>query len=475
MIRPAAIVPILATSALAVISCITNPSLGTGASPPDPMAPTATAATDSGTGGHDAGPAAPRRPDAGTAVGDSGSTHAASCAALLARILAAPVEPPNKYAALDLASGSNPKGLTIDEANAAGCATFPTDSERVGGYRSAIWGTSDDVMVAYNVESRIIYSVELGKNYKGTTKFTSRVDGAFGAHTYEMTTTRVLRDGIEMAIDWAAPDRTWTGELYDGLMATFSPSIHPTKECEKSGDCLVLPDDGNDGAIFGVRDLAFYVMFKKGTGQLNGSYNFWKGGKADCSTPSAAHEAMDYASVFAGFGTPSIGGINLSHFKPDGMTWQAADAIACKGTMVTSPDPTYNAIAWGAAGELMLEFNKATNIGYRLTATAGYKGALVGNDGTNDYSVAIGQAVTKNGAPFVIDWAHPTAAVTELSNGIVNDPTDTDCVASGACTITPDDGHGHAILGFPDATFTITFDTGTTIARSFSALWPNGK
>src|SRR4051812_15303692 len=98
MIRSAAIVPILATSALAVISCITNPSLGTGetrpsATSPDPVAaPSLSPTADAGLR-HDASVPAQPTLDAG-----GGSTHSASCAALLSAMLASPLAPPNRYA-----------------------------------------------------------------------------------------------------------------------------------------------------------------------------------------------------------------------------------------------------------------------------------------------------------------------------------------------------------------------------------------
>src|SRR5262245_14054841 len=51
------------------------------------------------------------------------------CTALTKRILKAPMSPPSQFGTFDLAAGkANPRGLTIDEANAAHCATALPDA-----------------------------------------------------------------------------------------------------------------------------------------------------------------------------------------------------------------------------------------------------------------------------------------------------------------------------------------------------------
>jgi hypothetical protein len=418
----------------------------------------------------------------------SGSDEAASsaaskrkCDALTTRILAAPITPPSEYGTFDLATGRDPRGLTINEADAARCATvvggLPAADE--GGERAVRWGGESGLTAWYNLESRVISSVELGPSYTGSVKFHSRDGGTFGVHTYEISTRAILRDGQSFAVDWNSD--SWAGELDDALLATFKPDSPAVTSagCHVTGQCLYLPDDGNGTAIFGPRPIHFYVKFKAGTGQVTGLYNVWQGGRPDCTTPKATLEEMDYASVSPGFVSPGhqvgpwVGSLDLtvSTRKP-GLTWQDANALECNGKSVPSPDPGYGAIAWGG-GEVLLEFNATTNFAYKVIVKAGYNGPLVAADGKNTFSFTIGGSVTKNGAPFALDWANPSS-FTELSNAIgINE--DTDCVAAQSCVVTADDGAGHSVAAFPRGGVEIAFAKGTSTPVSFTAVSQKGK
>jgi hypothetical protein len=456
----------------AAASCVTNPSLGAAAHDADagdaasaPTAPTPTVDGGVPTATLDAGPV----PN--------------TCAAYIASLLVAPLRPPNTYAGFNLTTGTNPRGLTIEEANFAGCATLDPDvpGPNSGGTRGATWGTSDDVVFAYNSESHVISGITLGAHYAATVKAQSRIGGDFGTHTYEIGNGHVLRDGTDMPLDWTASPHPWADELVDALNATLSPSLARIGKggCEADGTCLLLPDDGTGTAILGARELAFYMQFTPGTNHLRSFYAFWKNGFADCTTPKAAREAMVYGYIQAGFPVAGggvtgaqIGGIAPSKRKPDGLTWQDADAIGCGGTQVAAEDAGYGAIQWGN-GEVVAEYNKTTNILYKVSAKAGYKGTLDGQVGADSYSVGIG-TLTKNGAPFAIDWASPKASATALVDAVTFGADD-DCVAAGTCTLTADDGLGHSVIDLPKNGITIVFDKGTSTPRTIFTVWPNGK
>ena len=457
--------------ALAAASCVTNPSLGeaTHAADGGPAAPAPTTPAPA----NDAGP---------TVTLDAGPAPS-TCPAYIPSLLVAPLRPPSTYAGFNLTTGTNPRGLTIEEANFAGCATLSPDTPtpNSGGTRSATWGTSDDIELSYNSESHVISEITLGSHYAATVKAQSRVGGDFGTHTYEIGNGHVLRDGVDMPLDWTVTPHPWADEIVDALIATLSPSLArvPKGGCEAEGSCLVLPDDGTSTGILGVRELAFYMQFTPGTNHLRSYYAFWKNGFADCSTPKAAREAMAYGYIQAGFPQPSggatgaqIGGIAPSRRKPDGLTWQDADAIGCSGTQVTSDDPGYGAIQWGN-GEVVVEYNKTTNIIYKVIAKAGYGGTLDGQLGADAYSVGIG-TLTKNGAAFAIDWASPTASATALVNAVTFS-SDADCTVAATCTPTADDGLGHSVLDLPQHAITIVFDKGTSTPRSIYSVWPKGK
>jgi hypothetical protein len=413
------------------------------------------------------------------------------CAALTQKILTAAITPPASYASFDLAKGKDPRGLTIDEANRAKCGTALADKPTVdsGGFRVMTWSGDTGVKVSYNLESHVIYSVQLGAAYKGTVAFHSRDGGAFGAHTYEIGMGQVLRDGAAMPIDWTSQNSI--NELDDALVATFAPNDPPIASagCRVTGRCLFASDLGDGTAVMGSRDLRFYIVFKVGTSEVTGFYNIWQGGYPDCSTPRATLEAMDYASVEPGvdFGAqgqfgPWIGGLDLSATqRTPAPTWESANAIECNGASVPSPDPGYGAMQWGPEGELLAEFNTTTNVVYKVTARNGYKGPFVAGETTTDssgtttttFSFTLGETGTKNGAPFSVDWSTPTS-FTELANAITVG-ADADCVAAGTCVVTPDDGAGHSLAVFPTACVELTFDKGTTTAVSFTASSQKGK
>jgi hypothetical protein len=394
-------------------------------------------------------------------------------------MLPAPITPAGSWGGLDFSKGvSNPKGMTIDEINASGCLTFTNDvpPNEEGGYRGAYFG-QQDLVLSYNVQSRVIHMALAGGAYKGTAKFKSRD----GAHNYEVGVAVLKKDGADMTIDWTGNYMPVLNELYDALIATFSPSTAPVADCKKVGACLVLPLDvaGSGQAFFGARPIPFYLIFGS-DGHVSGLYSFWPGGKADCSTPIAAREAADFAPIYQGYADvsvgPTIGGLYLSkkQSNPNGMTAAEADAILCGGVPASAPDNGYRAMKWGASGEILLEYNATSQVVFKVFVTDGYKGTLDGTDGIgNKYSIGIGK-ITKNDQPFQIDWTDPKARMTELSNA-VNSVTEPDCLASGSCTYAADDGAGHSMFGFPNAQIYVLVTKGTSTPVEIFTIWTKGQ
>jgi hypothetical protein len=429
--------------------------------------------------------------DAG--VADSGATDAGpSCATELAAMLAAPIAPSAHYAGWNLSSGANPKGLTIEEANAAGCGQpFSEAVPSSPGNRIMRWGDGA-ISAYYNLDSHVISELLLGSAYTGTLSFQSRAGGAYGSHRYSIGVGHVLRDGVEFAVDFSTSPRASAAvdELYDGIMATFASGTAPVADCKSAGVCLALADDRGD--YFGARPLHFYVTFDPTSSRPSGFYSFWPGGSADCSTPNANLERMDFAPILPADST-GIGGLKLSAAgaNPAGLTRQEADAIECSGVQATAPDPGYGAIHWGPQGEVTLEYNTTTHpdVAYKLIASDGYRGTLTASsaDGSHGYLIGVGR-LTRDGAPFSIDWVHPAAtrtAVTELFNAALSwalysntsSSTTADCVASANCTIVADDGHGHSSFEFANgaAALGVVFPQGSATPSAIYTTWASGR
>jgi hypothetical protein len=419
------------------------------------------------------------RPD----LGGGGAT----CAQRLADRLAQPMIPPASYAGLELSQGSNPKGLTIDEANADGCVVFdpvdlPTDgtSWSGAGYRPAHWGTGE-ITASYNVESRVIHRIVLGGQLQGTVAFQSRPGGRYGDHSYVARIGSVTRDGQPFPIGWAGLPDTSLDELYDALVATFAGGTPAVPDCEMSGDCLAYDDA--DGPAFGVRPLGFYVTGAGGGGPSfpTGFYSLRKGGTVDCTTPAAHREVMDNAPIDPGLS--SMGGLQMSKVgsNPLGMTQVEADAIECNSGQVTgAPHPGYGRIQWGQNHELALVYNLTNGVGYLLVATQGYEGTMYA-PGPDAHSYAIGVGfIKKDGVDMTIDWSNPAPGVTALQNALGYGKVDADCSSAGHCVITPDDGAGHSTFSFrntpltPASSVTIVSPKGTSTPEMIYFTWDQG-
>jgi len=455
-------------SVIALHACVSEPLLG--AADPD------AGSRDAGDAAVSTGPVGPTSSvgnDAGEAGGGDGGDP--TCDAQLASMLAGALAPPYVYAGLDLVRGTDPKGLTVDEVDTAGCAKHTTTASP--GYRSANWGGVEGVTLTYNMESRIIYEISLGRSYRGTMQFQSSSTSPYGAHTYEMGISFLHRDGVDMPIDWNDLSAPWVNELNRALIYTFAPDPFggPT-DCRGATTCMVLDDDGGGESLFGARSIGLYVRFVMGTSQVIGIYDVWRGGMVDCTTPRAAREAMDYAPILdmVNYGDLSIGGVRIARPPPNGITWQAADALLCGGVKIPAEDEGYGAIQWGEGGEVELEYNLKTDIAYKLTAKNGYRGTYDGQDSHgNTYSIEIGK-ITKNGAPIAFDPSS-RADVTALSNAY-SGADDADCVAAGDCLLTADNGKGQLEIELVPAQVHLVFAKGNRIGPdSIYIIWPKGK
>jgi len=420
------------------------------------------------------------------------------CAAELAMRLAQPIVPPNKFAGYDLSSGKDPRGLSIDEAN-DGClvpadTTVPANPGlRVMDFTPADGGGAA-ISLSYVIDDRIIALPVLSPGYTGTLSFNSRPGGMYGSYSYQIQIGQpVLRGPLgadaaamtSFAADWnrgvndaGMPTASeWANEIFDGLESTFNLGASGTQECLSAQPlslCLFEEDNGAGGSELGVRSIGFYLVFNQGTNVVSQVYEHYTTATPDCTTPVAKLEAELYSGI-GGNGGPSVGGINLSK----SMTISQVNAVMCNGVDASAPDPGYGAMQWGDAGQILLEYNATSDIGYKLYANPGYIGTLSGQDPTGDsYSIAVGaNGITKNNAAFqAIDWSSAASAdpaVTELSNAMqgVNDP---DCAAAGDCTITVDDTKGHSVIALNGLQAFVVFQQGTNNVEQIYDIWPGG-
>ena len=503
--------------------------------------------------------------DGGIEDASAGSDGATSdCVALVAAIQSAAITPPAGWINLDLSNGAGfngtfaDAGVPIDGTGFVACASYVEplafsagSAPQNGGSRAVVLGgatgtVTGPVVVSYNVQSRLIDLVVVNRGAASTLSFHSRAGGHYlgtGGTPYQYVIGLgantdgglgyVTRNGVDFPLafdDAGAP--TWANEIYDGLMATFDPSVTDTTPDGGAFDCTTTPLVPFDGGVnkrapacldqlaptgsgpqyLGVRPLGLYLGFDAQTNHVNQIYQFWNGATPSCgSTPQAAIEAMDYSSIQAAgnfnavlgptwFGT-SIGNVSPAEVfsSAQGLLEGEATQLLCNGTTAIAPDPGYDAIQWGSQGEVLLEY-EPTGLSYRLFAKAGYKGLVGGPPGPpivsvltdggtgNTYAITPG-TLTVNGAPISLNWAGGVAAltpqITDISNAWVANwcgatAPDTNCVTQGDCAIVPTDaqGNSHFTLltsatvtsqcGVAMPPLTVTFPQGSSVPSSIS-------
>jgi hypothetical protein len=180
---------------------------------------------------------------------------------------AQPLKPPRYAAGLDLAVTDDYQLMTLDGVQQALCAgTLIPDSDPQSTDDNYSWGTGDNppFQASFDKTTHKMTSVAFGDGYTGTIEWKSRTGGTFGDHTYSAKVgDSIQRDGAPFVIDWTnqdAADKAAT-ELFDGLVATFAPSLPgESVNCRTSQHCLLTHLDTGD-AIFGARDVHFYFHF----------------------------------------------------------------------------------------------------------------------------------------------------------------------------------------------------------------------
>jgi hypothetical protein len=494
-----------------------------------------TVSNDSGGSGDSQGPT-----DSGSNDGpaEGGPPAEAGCPAIVAAMLSAPIVPPAQWAGLDLSNGGQSNGLpgsgseSLTQAGVAQCASYrePTllaadAAPQLGGYRLSMFGPVDagpygaPLLVYSNLATQGVYRVVAQQGFTGTVQFHSRSGGAYGNHAYSVGigavslgpdpvdagAQLVMRDGVSFPADWntykndagvnvASP---WANELYDGIMATFSPGTPPVQDCYTTSypgyfgalavsqiHACIFTGNNAGPSYFAVRPVGLYFVFNSASNQVAQVYTYWYGGVTTCSSLAANVEAMDWATV----GFRSIGGLNLglALSNPRGLTYTEANAVECNGATVPAPDPGFSAMAWGQSGEVVMEYSPDGGLNYKVYAQRGYKGWYILCDGTgaNCWTFQIGQPVDDLNAitgtdlgPYATDWSSSSATATTFSNAFCQ-ATDTDCVAAGDCTFTPNDGKGGTYVGFICGSahdlFGITFTQGTNIPTQMVSVNPRG-
>jgi hypothetical protein len=427
-------------------------------------------------------------PDAGTDAnepsdgGEGGASAEAGldCAAILAKMMSAPVLPPNGWLGLDLSGAPGSTGLTIDQAGVLACATSVEPSVFVdggspfqAGARTASFAIDGGaaLTISYNLQSRVIWNVQTVAPATSTLTFHARPGGAYdtgnpdgGPSVYAIGfgadgdggAGYVTKNGQNFAADWTisyddagvGSGSAWANEIYDGLVATYAPWMPAVLDCfespyerpivaQRESACLLAGDIPGVGGILGVRPLGVYIVFQANTNQAQSMYQFTSAGWPSCATPEAALELLTYNDIQAsGNYSPPIGplwsGTWMGGLAPAdpvansaGMLASEANAIAgCGAVAVTPPDPGYAAEEWGG-GEMELEYNVDSGVAYKLFAKKGYKGTLdmtvsEADAGPNEYNIGV-ESLTLNGAPVTLDWTDGdagtlNAAITDISN-----------------------------------------------------------
>ncbi len=167
-------------------------------------------------------------------------------------------------------------------------------------------------------------------------------------------------------------------------------------------------------------------------------------------------------------------GLNLAGMSGHGITYQEAAALNCDGTpTMGSQFLGGTGVTWGSMQQSVFYYDVATGRVENVQMNAGYTGKLKwswndANGTAHNYVAAIGSQLTKDNAPFVIDWSQPQpqleAVVTEIYNGLVATygtglSPSADCVSDKTCLLSNDAMH-NGVIGIRPIRFYLGF-TGT--------------
>jgi hypothetical protein len=176
-------------------------------------------------------------------------------------------------------------------------------------------------------------------------------------------------------------------------------------------------------------------------------------GPSGCTTPASMFTAPIAPPVYAG--------IDLSKGGKGDVTIDDIAATHCAGTPGAASEPGYDAWTWGD-GAVEVDFNPTTRVPYYVSMGKGYSGTIAfasragGAWGKHAYVVGVG-AMTRDGAPFLIDWsggkATATKGITELADAYYatwvpsHAAEPTDCTVDSSCGIFANDALGHSSFG----------------------------
>jgi len=196
------------------------------------------------------------------------------------RMLRSPIRPPAHVAGLNLDHGQF--GLTFEEITArAGTPVEVDPPNDFDGRFTAFWGANHELEVTFNpAKGNAVTAFAMGPGYTGKAHFRSRCGGAYGDHEYTIGIGTVERDGQPFRIPFsdAAEIDPLVTEIYDAAIATFQPSEPPVTSCHAARTCLIVPDDGLDERIIGLRGgIDFYWVTPVGsTTGPNLVYTVWR-------------------------------------------------------------------------------------------------------------------------------------------------------------------------------------------------------
>jgi hypothetical protein len=158
---------------------------------------------------------------------------------------------------------------------------------------------------------------------------------------------------------------------------------------------------------------------------------------------------------------PVYAGIDFLHGAAGDVTRAEIFAVDCAGVPTNAMEPGYDGWSWGH-GAVEIDFNPTTNLPFYVSVAAGYTGTVAfasrpgGAWGKHSYVVGVG-TMSRDGAPFVIDWAASSVGakvgITELADAYYatwvpsHAAEPKDCTLDGSCGIFADDALGHSTFG----------------------------
>jgi hypothetical protein len=174
--------------------------------------------------------------------------------------------------------GGNCQGVA---AGFGGCAENPNDS-----CGAVVWGDNGELTFWYDSGTHIIDQLDIRLGYTGkmTWQGVTPMDPGCGGKAWASNPPAnyslelgypILKNGASFTIPWGTgtPEQTAVAELYDSMAKTFYPNQGgqwpgcTPQNCQGSGTCLDLTNDGSGTGIFGVRPVATYFQFNSTVGQ----------------------------------------------------------------------------------------------------------------------------------------------------------------------------------------------------------------